>query len=135
MDNKYEVGQILYLVMKSKPQVIPVQVSEHIMRKTLLGIENKYVVNLPGGKSANLGDIPAEVFTSNSDTFDFMYQNAKSKISEMMEWCEEKITKEFKESQEESIETIQQPFHGDEEFQIIDFGDGQVGKIKIGESK
>jgi len=104
------------------------------MRKTLVGIENKYVVNLPGGKDADLDNISADIFISNSDTFEFMYQNAKSKISEMMDWCEQKIKEDFKSDPQVDQNHLPTLDSNDEpEFQFVDFGNGQVGKIKIKE--
>ena len=122
----YEVGQILYLVMRSKPQVIPAKVTEHIMRKTLSGIENSYVLLLPGGKTTQMENLDADFFKSSEATEKFMLERANEKIREMISWCETRISTEFQQLPEDNV----QPPEEDQKIDLIDLGGGVIGRLK-----
>ena len=122
----YEVGQILYLVMRSKPQVIPAKVTEHIMRKTLSGIENSYVLLLPGGKTTQMENLDADFFKSSEATEKFMLERANEKIREMISWCETRISTEFQQLPEDNV----QPPEEDQKIDLVDLGGGVIGRLK-----
>ena len=126
MKVEYEIDQILYLVMKDKPSVIPVKICEHIMRKTSSGIENQYMIELPGNenKVCSLSSIRSDVFSSPESAAEFMYQKAKSRIDEMIEVCEKMVKEHFENQDNLILETES------ENVQMVDFGDGVVGRIK-----
>jgi len=85
-NNVYEVGHILYLLFERKRQVIPVQVTEQITRKTLSGEKMEYIVTLPNEKraTAELSTLGAEVFYSIEDAQEHMINSAKSAIDSMI---------------------------------------------------
>lgn len=61
----YEVGQIIYLLVKAEMKVIPVRVVEAITRRTLKGAETTYLVQLPDKNKtvSDLNDLDAEIYT------------------------------------------------------------------------
>lgn len=87
MNNQvYDVGHILFLLFERKRQVIPVQVTEQITRKTINGEKMEYIVTLPNEKRATteLSSLGAKVFYTVEDAQDHMLQTAKSAIDTMI---------------------------------------------------
>lgn len=64
-DKTYQVGQILYVIPTGKTAVIPIQIVEEIVKRSLSGEEIAYKVSYgKDGKSAMLAEIDGEVFDS-----------------------------------------------------------------------
>ena len=87
MNNQvYDVGHILFLLFERKRQVIPVQVTEQITRKTLQGEQMEYIVTLPNDKRATteLSTLGAQVFYTIEAAQDYMLKSAKSAIDDMV---------------------------------------------------
>ena len=60
----YEVGQIIYLLVKGEMKVIPVRVVEAVTRKRLSGSETTYMVQLPDKERTiiDLTELEAETY-------------------------------------------------------------------------
>jgi hypothetical protein len=87
MNNQvYDVGHILFLLFERKRQVIPVQVTEQITRKTLEGEKMEYIVTLPNEKRATteLSSLGAQIFYTIEDAQEHMIESAKSAIDAMV---------------------------------------------------
>ena len=87
MNNQiYDVGHILFLLFERKRQVIPVQVTEQITRKTLEGEKIEYIVTLPNEKRATteLSALGAQIFYTIEDAQNYMVESAKSAIDVMI---------------------------------------------------
>lgn len=87
MNNQvYDVGHILFLLFERKRQVIPVQVTEQITRKTLEGEKMEYIVTLPNEKRATteLSSLGAQIFYTVEDAQLHMVESAKSAIDAMV---------------------------------------------------
>jgi len=82
----YDVGHILFLLFERKRQVIPVQVTEQITRKTLSGEKMEYIVTLPNEKraTAELSTLGAQVFYTVEGAQEHMLSSAKNAIDEMV---------------------------------------------------
>ena len=82
----YDVGHILFLLFERKRQVIPVQVTEQITRKTLGGEKMEYIVTLPNEKRATteLSALGAQIFHTIEDAQNHMVDSAKSAIDAMV---------------------------------------------------
>ena len=48
--SKLEVGQVIYTIIKDKQIIIPTQIAEQVLTKTLEGEETKFKVLLPNKK-------------------------------------------------------------------------------------
>mgnify|MGYP003119881832 CR=1 FL=1 len=83
---KYYVGQVLFLLIQKDKKVLPVQVIEQIVRKTLDGETVSYNVRLPDTKmtTASLDSVDAEVFTSAEDAKAVMVKSAVSAIDKIV---------------------------------------------------
>ena len=87
MNNQvYDVSHILFLLFERKRQVIPVQVTEQITRKTLEGEKMEYMVTLPNEKRATteLSTLNAQAFYTIEDAQSYMVDSAKSAIDAMV---------------------------------------------------
>lgn len=62
---KYEIGQILYVLMNRETKICPVQVVEEIIKRSLTGEVTSYIVKV-GKKNelSTLSEIDGEVFSS-----------------------------------------------------------------------
>jgi len=82
----YEVGQVLFVVLNKRPQIIPVQVIEQVVRRSLKGEETQYSVNVPtkdGDKVFELAGLDGEVYDDLQSVHNAMFENARSTILEM----------------------------------------------------
>ena len=62
--DEYKIGQIIYVLPKSKPDVLmPLQVVEEIRKRSLDGTSVSYMVNFRG-KSIHIEDVHGEVFAT-----------------------------------------------------------------------
>jgi len=79
----YKVGQVLFIILNKKQQVVPVQVTEQVVRRSLNGEEISYSVAVPGRedmKNIALEQIDGEVFTSIDKLRTQMFEHASSVI-------------------------------------------------------
>jgi hypothetical protein len=161
MNNQvYDVGHILFLLFERKRQVIPVQVTEQITRKTLEGEKMEYIVTLPNEKRATteLSSLGAQIFYTIEDAQTHMVDSAKSAIDAMVTKTTQIATEAFGinikykntsgeivqskylDNQLEEIEIITKRkklkngkvIITSEESTKIDLGDGVIGNLKNG---
>ena len=156
------VGQIVYLLSNKDIRVFPAQVIEEINRKTLTGSKTSYVIKLPDktGSEVNIENIDAQIFTSARDLESKMIENAKSKISSILQSARtlESVFEDVvvvEESSEETIASIvsiedsqplkeeaqkpkkrrrrktSKPQNKDESKITVDLGNGMKGKIDV----
>jgi len=161
MNNQvYDVGHILFLLFERKRQVIPVQVTEQITRKTLEGEKMEYIVTLPNEKRATteLSSLGAQIFHTIEDAQEHMVSSAKSAIDSMVTKTTQIATEAFdinikyKNTSGEIVqskyldgqikESIKHDSHkntkkgpltiSSEESTKIDLGNGVIGNLKNG---
>ena len=86
----YRVGQILFLIADAS-KVVPIQVTEEVIRTTLDGKEKTYIVKFPDkkGTTADIKKIKGQLFNSHEEVKSFMFSNAKSAIEQMLVHAEE----------------------------------------------
>jgi len=79
----YEVGQILFLILNKRQQVLPIQVSEQVVRRSVEGEEISYSVAVPASKGLkfyDLSELDGTVYESIGDARDAMYDQAAQAI-------------------------------------------------------
>jgi hypothetical protein len=129
----YNVGQVLYTIIKEKQVVIPVRVVEQIIKKNLDGEETSYKVLLPNKKSQKVDLEKLEnVFQDLDDVNSYLLKKSKSTIDKMIEdamileedFFEEKVKEEIDMCISETKNSI---INSD---QIkVDLGNGQVANL------
>jgi len=82
----YSVGQILYMLLNKSRKVVPVQVVEQVIRKSIDGEEVSYVVLLPSrdGSKIDLSKIEGKPFTGPEEVRSVMMKNASDAIDKMI---------------------------------------------------
>jgi len=149
---QYQVGQILFLIADAS-KVVPIQVIEEVIRTTLAGKEKTYIVKFPDKKetTADIKKIKGSLFNSRDEVKQYMINNAKNAIEQMIELAEEISINVFNshptdtlvqedthrilslnnepEDKNEIKEEVQQP-EGDGIIRV-DLGNGKFGKINV----
>jgi len=128
---KYDVGQILFLLLRVEKSVIPVQIVEQVIKKSLKGETVLYSVLLPDDKETvvPLDKLSAEIFTSYDDIKNHMIESATAAISKIIEKAKELKSQRFPQDDlvsEENNDYLDQS----EELEII-LEDGIKGKVKL----
>jgi hypothetical protein len=80
----YQVGQVLFIILNKKQQVIPVQVTEQVVRRSLNGEEISYSVSVPNrgeNRVIELDSIDGEVFESIKEVQATMFEHANYVIT------------------------------------------------------
>ena len=148
MDNQvYDVGHILFLLFERKRQVVPVQVSEQITRKTLSGEKIENIVTLPNEKRATteLSSLGSQTFQNIEDAQAHMLESAKLAIDAMVLKTTQLATDAFGVNikyKNTSGNIVQSQFVSDNDNDIdniitsettkIDLGNGVIGNLKNG---
>ena len=86
----YKVGQILFMTSEKSMKIIPVQVVEEVVRTTLDGKEQTYMIMFPN-KDKTVGDIAhikGMLFTSKEEVKSYMIENTEKAINAMIETAE-----------------------------------------------
>jgi hypothetical protein len=147
---QYRVGQILFLIADAS-KVVPIQVVEEVIRTTLEGKEKTYIVKFPdkNATTVDIKKVKGELFKSKIEVKNYMVENAKSAIEQMVTLAEEMSINIFNShpndvslsdqqqdilqlentDNEEKEEKVQQP-EGDGIIRV-DLGNGKYGKINV----
>lgn len=146
---QYRVGQILFLIADAS-KVVPIQVVEEVIRTTLEGKEKTYIVKFPDKKetTADIKKVKGELFKSKTEVKQYMIENAKSAIEQMVSLAEEMSINIFNtssidnaqyenfnqepdklETKHKKEEEVQQP--EDDGIIRVDLGNGKFGKINV----
>ena len=137
----YTVGQVVYALSNRETGVIPVQIIEILLRKNLTGEVTSYMVMLPDKKRTvvALEKLNVEIFTSCKDLEDYMLENAKKSICNVIDSAKSLASDSFettpseKESEEETpAEAIEKELNSPDSSTVeVDLGGGVTGKINL----
>ena len=120
----FKVGQIVYLIPNGERRVIPAQITEEILRRTISGQETVWMIQLAGSqKSVPLDPDAAEYFTNIDNLRDVLVNRTKAQVFAMLERTE--IL---------AHETFPQPTDNpvfEEETTTVLMPDGTRAKVKI----
>ena len=147
---QYHVGQILFLIADAS-KVVPIQVVEEVIRTTLDGKEKTYIIKFPdkNGTTVDIKKVKGELFKSKDEVKEYMIDNAKSAIEQMVSLAEEMSINIFNassydtpiggeegsqelvvlEDNKEKEQEVQQP--DDDGIIRVDLGNGKFGKINV----
>ena len=128
---KYNVGQILFLLLRKKKSVIPVQITEQVIKKSLRGETVSYSVMLPDESKTvlPLDKLDATVFSCADDIKNHMIDSAKRAISAIVEKSEEMRLQAF--PQDSTLDNEKDnELSSSEEIEIV-LENGAKGKVKI----
>ena len=133
----YEVGQVLSVVLSKRPQIVPVQVIEQVVRRSLKGEEIQYSVNVPtkdGDKTFELSGLDGTVYSAIDDLKEAMLANAKSTILEMTDRALKVAQSRFDYSEDSLVRPPSPiPASNSEEAVKITLDDGVVANVVLPE--
>ena len=83
---KYNVGQVVYLLNQKKLSIIPALVVEEITRKTVDEVTKEYIIELPDAKRTRVvcDDVKTMIFSDVDALRNFMIDNSKRSIDSMI---------------------------------------------------
>jgi hypothetical protein len=124
----FKVGQIIYLIPAGERRVIPAQVTEEILRRTIMGQETVWMIHLAGSqKSVPLDPEAAEYFTSIDDLRNVLVERTKLQVLAMLEKSERMALEIFEMPHAESVEDEVK----EESRATVLLPDGTRAKVKI----
>lgn len=137
----YKVGQVLFIILNKKQQVIPVQVTEQVVRRSLNGEEISYSVSIPnreGDRTHELDSIDGEVFDTLEDVRKTMFEHANYVITTITDKALTIAQKRF-DYDASSISdldpglTSSEPIKPEDTVHRVELDDGTIANIKMPE--
>ena len=131
----YQVGQVLFLLSRKDKKVIPVQVIEQVVRKTLDEEKVSYNIRFPDKKMSEspLESIDAEVFSDISNVRALMVDGAVTAIDKIIDIASAIASDRFdlqvfeeNISKQEDIDLKEVAEGLSEEISLNDFSDAQI---------
>ena len=129
----YDVGQTVFVILKKKQRIIPVQVIEQIVRRSRKGESTQYIVKVPSYDDpmdiTSLGD---DIYVSLDDVKIALKRNAEVAIEKMIDGARSLAGMHFKMPNEPIRQKENVDIENQEEGHVaIDLGDGQNAKINV----
>jgi len=135
----YEVGQVLFLIMNKRQQVIPIQINEQVVRRSLDGEETSYSVAVPVPKGTRLFDLQeldGQVYKSIEEARDALHDQAAKAINTLTQKAAAVAEHRFghNEKPQLSLDDIPEPSSsGDDASVKITLEDGTIANVHIPE--
>jgi hypothetical protein len=150
-EEKYSVGQVVFVISKSDNKVVPIQVVEEVNRVTLDGVQRTYNVQIgPKGAKpvAEVTKIPGLIFRTVEEVRNYMMQNASSAVENLIKVARTSAVKWYGKKEEAPQESLLDEtwgtVHVDEEssdgsqvdqavgsdFVEVALPDGRITKVK-----
>lgn len=94
----FKVGQIVYLIPHDERRVLPAQITEEILRRTVKGAETVWMIQIAGSqKSVPLDPAAAEYFTDMVSLREAMLERTRKQVIAMLEKVETTAREIFQE--------------------------------------
>jgi len=120
----FKVGQIVYLIPGGERRVIPAQITEEILRRTISGQETVWMIQLAGSqKSVPLDPDAAEYFISVDNLRDVLVNRTRAQVFAMLERTELLANETFGQPADNPV--------FEEETTMVLMPDGTRAKVKI----
>lgn len=131
---KLEVGSVIYIIDPRKRLVVPVQVQEQLVSRTIKGEKVSHNVAVPAGKIVCLEDLDTPFFKSLEEVRTYLLDKAKEVIDAGIQSAE-KIAKEKFQSMSinagPEIDGNLMPARASEESLSVTLEDGTRANIKL----
>ena len=134
----YKVGQVLYALSTKQMSVIPIQITERIVRETLEGEAVTHVaVSATGKEISDIRKVKAIFYENPDDVREALISNVTEVIEGIVESAKSKASSTFNVKIENKIEPP--PAEGevadaDENKNVVTLSDGTVAKVRMPES-
>ena len=133
--SRYEIGQVIYLVMSDRSKVVPVKIVEENIKNTASGRIVTYKVQNRANDTnyVSLESIRADIYTSLSDVESKLISNATSHIKGLIRAVETKA-KTFVFAKDLDLENLPspEPLAGlEEDQQFVYLDDGTKARLRL----
>ena len=133
------VGQVIFLLTKKSSKVYPALVCEEIKKKSLDGETINYVVRLPtdGSQEVEIDKLDAEIFENIDAARKTIIGRISLQIDKMLDEAVKmsSVFSEFAIEQETQLDIpipiISSDQDSNDEFALVDLGDGNVARLNI----
>lgn len=128
----YEVGQILFLILNKRQQVLPIQINEQVVRRSLEGEEISYSVAVPTTKDVKLYDLSeldGKVYESIEEARSMMYDQATQAIDAITKKAAVVAEDRFG-HRDDALTTSQDPVLEDSKIKVT-LEDGTIANVQI----
>jgi len=127
----YDVGQVLFIVVRKKQKIVPVQIVEQIVRRSLDGEAIQYQVKVPGyDDPMPINCVGEDIYSSIDEVKDALKQNASSAIDDMARAATSLSATSF-----QDMRSLESAEGGGDEEAVVDLGDGKKAKINVSSLK
>ena len=134
----YKVGQVLYALSTKQMSVIPIQITERIVRETLEGEAVTHVaVSATGKEISDIRKVKAVFYENPDDVRDALISNVTEVIEGIVESAKSKASSTFNVKIENKIEpppAEAEVADADENKNVVTLSDGTVAKVRLPES-
>ena len=131
----YKVGQVVYTVLESKQQIVPIRIVEEVSVKTLNGETISYKGLLPNRKNSKISlEKLDKIYTSIEEVKSELIKKATDAISNMISETSKIENKYFRVEKEETNEVLLEKnikCQNNNTNVKIDLGQGLTGNINI----
>lgn len=155
-DEKYAVGDVLYVISSKTNQVIPVQVVEEVRTRTMEGEKVTYVVQIgPHGEKplTQVDKLPRPIFRTIEAIKQHMVKNATAAIDMMVKRSTASAAKWYSKTKKTqqiqdpdisvdsvlddvvSVDVDEQPIDSDDGTPKVRLEDGTIARVKISQPK
>jgi hypothetical protein len=131
-EQKYKIGQILYVALNAPPKVIPVMVVEEITKKTLDIEETVYVVETHEGQRVDLSKMNGNTFDSIKKCSEHLMLAFEKAIEKIMCNAEELRKSKWLEETVEPVITTKEELATTEEseYVLVELPDGTMARVR-----
>lgn len=132
----YKVGQVLYALSTKQMSVIPIQITERIIRETLEGEAVTHVaVSATGKEISDIRKVKAVFYENPDDVKDALISNVTEVIEGIVEGAKSKASSTFsvKIKKEEAPATEEEQATSDDK-NVVTLSDGTVAKVRMPKS-
>lgn len=132
----YKVGQVLYALSTKQMSVIPIQITERIVRETLEGEAVTHVaVSATGKEISDIRKVKAVFYENPDDVKEALITNVTEVIEGIVEGAKSKASSTFNvKLKEESDEPAEVANDNPEEKNVVTLSDGTVAKVRMPKS-
>jgi len=127
----FQVGQIIYLIPNGERRVMPAQITEEILRRTISGTETVWMIQLAGSpKSIPLEPDAAEYFIDVNELRRSLVDRTTQQVNSMIDKTVSLANEIFKQQTHDEVADI---IESDDQPQVttVTLPDGTKARVKV----
>ena len=126
----FQVGQVVYLIPSGERRVIPAQVTEEILRRTISGTETVWMIQLAGSqKSVPLDPDAAEYYVNVDELRTTLIARTTQQVNSMIDSVEESARELFSVVDDPAPQAFELPIN--EQSATVLLPDGTRAKVRL----